>query len=240
MHTRTDDTFSYVDVCRSVDDQFPCISTRAWHCRTADRATANAAAISRRRARRILEIFMLLSAMMAMPNTTNGQEIFSDGFESGDALQWSSQVPPAASADGTYQFAVYDSLQFASGGNLVIEDGIVETINGTYFNFDKVDMGGYSECSLILLWGLGLPPTAVGTFFSGVVFTDYFPDDPATLSVDESGEVTWTVTFNVINNVGFSGTLAAVGAGFSGDASGCNGTFPTLIFEGGKRNPGTQ
>jgi hypothetical protein len=59
----------------------------------------------------------------------------------------------AGSADGTYQFAIYDSLAFASGGNLVIDNDIVEAINGTYINFDKVD-GGVPECTLIFLWGI--------------------------------------------------------------------------------------
>ncbi|MEJ2737574.1 MAG: hypothetical protein P8189_29135, partial [Anaerolineae bacterium] len=37
--------------------------------------------------------------------------------------------------DGAYQFAIYDSLLFASGGNLVITDDVVEAVNGTYTNF---------------------------------------------------------------------------------------------------------
>jgi len=35
------------------------------------------------------------------------------------------------SVDGTYQFAVYDSFAFASGGNLEIVDAVVDVINGT-------------------------------------------------------------------------------------------------------------
>lgn len=133
----------------------------------------------------------------------------------------------AGSADGTYQFAVYDSLAFASGGNLVISDGVVEAINGTYSNFDKVDGGGNSECTLIFLWGVGLNPTDVGDFASGVQFVDSYP---------EGGEMTWTLTFTTDDNLGFSGTLAAVGANFTGQDTGCNGSFPTLSVEGGKSN----
>ena len=129
----------------------------------------------------------------------------------------------AGSADGTYQFAIYDSLAFASGGNLVIGDDIVEAINGTYINFDK----GNEDCTLIFLWGLGLSPTAVADFSSGVEFTDTYPD---------GGDMTWTVVFSLDHNLGFSGTIDAVGADFTGVDTGCNGTFPRLTFEGGKSN----
>jgi hypothetical protein len=133
----------------------------------------------------------------------------------------------AGSSDGTYQFAIYDSLAFASGGNLVIADDIVEAINGTYINFDKVDGGGISECTLIFLWGIGLTPTAVEDFETGVEFTDTYPD---------GGDMTWDVVFTLDDNLGFSGTIDAEGANFTGADVGCNGTFPTLTFEGGKSN----
>jgi hypothetical protein len=133
----------------------------------------------------------------------------------------------AGSADGTYQFAIYDSLTFASGGNLVIDDDMVEAINGTYINFDKVDGGGVSECTLIFLWGIGLSPTPVEDFESGVEFTDTYPD---------GGDMTWTVVFSIDDNTGFSGTIDAVGSDFTGDDIGCNGSFPTELFEGGKSN----
>ena len=131
------------------------------------------------------------------------------------------------SVDGTYQFAIYDSLAFASGGNLVIDGGVVDTINGTYINFDKVDSGGASECTLIFLWGIGLTPAAVEDFASGVSFTDTYPD---------GGEMAWTVTFTVDDNLGLSGSIDAVGSAFTGTDVGCNGNFPTLAFEGGKSN----
>jgi len=142
----------------------------------------------------------------------------------------------AGSANGTYQFAVYDTVAFASGGNLVIDDDIVEVINGTYVNFDKgvidPDTGdeitdGVSECTVIFAWGVGFTPTAVDDFETGVEFTDTYPDD---------GDITWTVTFTLDNNLGFSGTIDAFGADFTGDDTGCNGTFPTQLFEGGKGN----
>ena len=133
----------------------------------------------------------------------------------------------AASLDGTYQFAVYDSLGFASGGNLVISGGEVFPLNGTYINFDKLDGQGNSECTLIFLFGIGLAPTDVADFGAGVEFTDSYPD---------SGDMTWTLSFTVDDNLGFEGTIDAVGSNFSGADEGCNGSFPTLVIEGGKSN----
>ena len=131
----------------------------------------------------------------------------------------------AGSLEGTYQFSLYDSLAFASGGNLVIEDGAVAAINGTYANFDKTDDQGEAECPLIFQWGFDLTPTAVESFAEGVEFTDTYPD---------GGEIAWTVTFTNDGNLGFSGAVDAVGSNFSGVDEGCNGSFPTLLFEGGK------
>ncbi len=177
----------------------------------------------------ILVAFIFTAASVAVPESSSGQEIFSDGFESGNTKQWSTQITFAS--DGTYHFAVYDSLAFASGGNLVIADGVVEAINGTYFNFDEVDGGGDSECTLFFLWGPGLNPTAVDDFASGVQFVDSYPD---------GSEMTWTLSFSIEDNVGFSGTLSAAGASFTGADFGCNGSFPTLIIEGGKSYRSTQ
>ena len=143
----------------------------------------------------------------------------------------------AASVDGIYQFAIYDSEGFASGGNLVIDNGVVIQITGTYMNFDKgvidpdtgdVIPGGDFECTLVLRWGDYLTPAAVEDFASGVPFTD--------LNYSGGGQMDWTVTFTVDDNLGFSGSIDAVGSAFIGVDTGCNGTFPTLQFEGGKSN----
>jgi len=131
----------------------------------------------------------------------------------------------AGSLEGTYQFALYDSLAFASGGNLVIEDGMVAAINGTYVNFDKADDQGEAECPLIFQWGFDLTPATVESFGDGVEFSDTYPD---------GGQITWTVTFTVDADLGFTGLLDAIGEYFTGVDTGCNGTFPSLLLEGGK------
>ena len=134
----------------------------------------------------------------------------------------------AASVDGTYQFAIYDSALFATGGFLEIFDGDVETIWGTYNNYDKDENSdGVEDCTVVFQWGDFFEPTAVEDFESGVQFTDSYAG---------SGDMTWTLTFTVSDNMGFSGTISAVGSGFSGDNDGCNGTFPPMVFEGGKTN----
>lgn len=136
------------------------------------------------------------------------------------------------SVDGTYQFAVYDDLGFASGGNLEIVDAVVDVINGTFVNYDKVDGGGIPECPVIFQWGFDLAPTSVEDFASGVEYDEVYPpgDD------FDGGTITYTITFTVDDNLGFSGTLDAVGSEFSGLDLGCNGTFPQMELYGGKSN----
>ena len=90
-----------------------------------------------------------------------------------------------------------------------------------------MDGQGESVCTLIFLWGVGLNPTDLDAFASGVEFVDSYPD---------GGEMTWTLTFEVDDNLGFTGTLEAVGANFTGGDTGCNGSFPTLRIDGGKTN----
>jgi hypothetical protein len=132
-----------------------------------------------------------------------------------------------ASVDGTYQISIYDSALFAAGGNIVIADGIVTEINGTYFNWDKLD-GGDPACTLQFLWGIYLSPTPLADFASGVTFSDDYTNTG-------SGVMEWTVSFTVENNLSISGTITAVGSDFTDpDELGCNGDFPQLVLEGGK------
>ena len=133
----------------------------------------------------------------------------------------------SASSDGTYQISIYDSAFFAAGGNFVIDEGIVTQINGTYFNWDKLD-GGDPACTLQFLWGIGMSPTPLADFADGVTFSDSYTSTG-------SGVMEWTVTFTVENNMVISGTVAAVGSDFTDpDELGCNGTFPALTLLGGK------
>ena len=172
----------------------------------------------------------LLNATAAVRVTSGSVVILGSKIDNHQMSQDPTTLEPsfgvgAGSLEGTYQFALYDSLAFASGGNLVIDDGVVTAINGTYVNFDKADGQGEAECPLIFLWGFDLTPASVESFANGVQFTDTFPD---------GGEITWTVTFTVNANLGFTGQLDAVGENFTGVDAGCNGIFPSLLFEGGK------
>jgi hypothetical protein len=133
----------------------------------------------------------------------------------------------ATSADGTYQISIYDSALFAAGGNFVIDGDVVTQINGTYFNWDKLD-GGEPSCTLQFSWGLGLSPTPVADFASGVTFSDSYTSTG-------SGVMEWTVTFTIENNMVIDGTVSAVGSDFTDPTElGCNGTFPALVLMGGK------
>lgn len=133
----------------------------------------------------------------------------------------------SASVDGTYQISIYDSAFFAAGGNIVIENGIVTQINGTYFNWDKLD-GGDPACTLQFLWGISLSPTPLADFANGVTFSDSYTST-------DSGVMEWTVTFTVVDNMVIDGTVAATGSDFTlPEELGCNGDFPTLPMMGGK------
>ena len=133
----------------------------------------------------------------------------------------------SASSDGVYQISIYDSAFFAAGGNFVIDSDIVTQINGTYFNWDKLE-GGESVCTLQFLWGLGMSPTPLADFADGVTFSDNYTSTG-------SGVMEWTVTFTVEDNMVIDGTVAAVGSDFTEtDELGCNGTFPALTLKGGK------
>ena len=133
----------------------------------------------------------------------------------------------SASVDGTYQVSIYDSALFAAGGNFVIADGVVTQINATYFNWDKLE-GGEPACTLQFLWGLGMSPTPLADFATGVTFSDSYASTG-------SGVMEWTVTFTVSDNMVIDGTVAAVGSDFTDPTElGCNGTFPSLPLRGGK------
>jgi len=130
--------------------------------------------------------------------------------------------------DGTYQFALYDSLLFAAGGNIVISGGQVTAIVGTYTNWDKLD-GGEPACTLLFQWGQGLTPAPVADFADGVTFSDsYIPSG--------SGVMTWTVEFVPGDGPSLVGQVTAVGSQFSGQDAGCNGDFPALVLHAGKTN----
>ena len=133
----------------------------------------------------------------------------------------------SASVDGVYQISIYDSAFFAAGGNIVIDEGEVTQINGTYFNWDKLD-GGEPACTLQFLWGLGMSPTPLTDFANGVEFSDSYVSTG-------SGVMEWTVVFTVEGNMVIDGTVTAVGSDFTAsDELGCNGDFPALTLMGGK------
>lgn len=128
--------------------------------------------------------------------------------------------------DGIYQFALYDQILFAAGGNLVIQGGQVTAIVGTYFNFDKLD-GIDPACPVIFQWGPNLTPAPVADFADGVTFSDSY--EPT-----GSGVMTWTVQFVPGDGPSLEGEVTAVGSEFTGEDVGCNGDFPALLFRAGK------
>lgn len=149
-------------------------------------------------------------------------------------LESSTPLAAKASVDGAYEFTLTDSEGFAAGGEIVIADGVVQTITGTFANWDKdQDSDNEADCPLVFRWGLDFPATAVSDMADGVTFTDSY-------TASGSGEMTWTVEFVATDGLGISGTITAAGADFpsssdpSLDESGCNGAFPVLTMAGGK------
>ena len=144
----------------------------------------------------------------------------------------------AGSIDGIYQFTIWDQdpfteAVFATGSEMVVANGLVIEILGTYGNWQKLnDQQDDYACPVLWGWGWDLPVAGVPVedFADGFTYTEdhrYY---------DDGGEFTWTLTLTFDENVGFSGTIDAVGADFSGVDTGCNGTFPQLQVFGGKAN----
>ena len=130
--------------------------------------------------------------------------------------------------NGIYQIALYDRASYSTGGNLVVEDGAIESLAGTYTNWDKVDGSGNPECTWQFLFGWNLPtPTSIEDMADGVEFSDDH-------SINDLGILTYTIALEIHDNLSITGTIDAVGSEFEGDAAGCNGDFPRLTIYGGK------
>ncbi|MEN8164715.1 MAG: hypothetical protein ABFS37_11350 [Acidobacteriota bacterium] len=143
-------------------------------------------------------------------------------------LEGSVSSSGATDVNGIYQFAIYDSLSYSTGGNLVVEDGAVEALDGTYTNWDKLDGSGDSECTWQFLFGWGLAmPTSLEDLEDGVTFSDDH-------SIHGLGVLTYTVSLDIRDNLYITGTIDAVGSDFPAENEGCNGTFPQLLIYGGK------
>ena len=143
-------------------------------------------------------------------------------------LEGSVSSSAVAEVNGIYQFAIYDSLSYSTGGNLVVEDGAVEALDGTYTNWDKLDGSGNSECTWLFLFGRGLAtPVTLEDLADGVEFLDDH-------STHDLGRMTYTVVMEITDNLYITGTIDAVGSDFPAGDDGCNGTFPQLVIYGGK------
>lgn len=133
-----------------------------------------------------------------------------------------------ADINGIYQIALYDSESFSTGGNLVVENGAVETLAGTYTNWDKESTPDNPECTWLFKFGWNLPtPTSIEDLADGVEFSDDH-------GIYGLGVLTYTIALEISDNLYVTGTIDAVGSEFTGDSSGCNGTFPQLTVYGGK------
>jgi hypothetical protein len=99
-------------------------------------------------------------------------------------------------------------------------------------NWDKGGDPNNPVCILIFPFGEAyLDIFPVAEFASGKVFTQTY---------EGGGSMTYTLAFTLTDNQTITGTIEAVGTGFTAgtdyDDTGCNGTFPTLTLRGGKTN----
>lgn len=129
-------------------------------------------------------------------------------------------------AEGTFQISLYDSANYATGGQMRIENGAMTMLDATYTNWDKVDTQGNPACKWIFLLGSSLDGSpSLGELENGVsIVADY--------SSSNLGSITYTLKLSA-SGKGFSGTIDAVGSGFPADVDGCNGTFPQQIVYAG-------
>ncbi len=139
----------------------------------------------------------------------------------------------AAGGDGTYQFAVYDTIGASGGGNIVVAGGNITGINGIEINYEKdEDQDQVSDCPVLFDIGSGFSDDfaihPVADYASGV---SYHLNYPANGSFS-GGDLVFTFTLNKSGS-SLVGTLTAVGSNFSGDDAGCNGSFPALTLMAG-------
>jgi hypothetical protein len=156
-----------------------------------------------------------------------GSKVDNDA-DTGDPTTLASWISSCGSLDGTYQIALYDSWEYATAGYLEVDGGMVTNAKGTYMNWDKGGDPENPDCILIFPWGGAyLDIYDVSAFASGVSFTQ---------SYSGGGSMAYTLTFDLTENQNITGTIDAVGSGFTGEDTGCNGNFPTQTLRGGKEN----
>lgn len=146
---------------------------------------------------------------------------------SGDPTTLEAWTPigAASSPDGVYQISIYDSDNYATGGSATFVNRELTGIDASYSNYDKMSGEDPSCLYTYRLEASFTPPLTLEQLDSGVEFTIVYPG---------SGEMTYSLSLELDDNLGLSGSVGAVGASFSADESGCNGIFPDLEIRGGK------
>ncbi|HHQ49292.1 MAG TPA: hypothetical protein ENK19_10485 [Acidobacteria bacterium] len=156
-----------------------------------------------------------------------------NGSSDGTTLEGWWACGGAAGGDGTYHYAVYDSIGATGGGDIVIASDNVTAIDGMEINYEKdEDQNGESDCTVLFDIGSAYSNDfevhALSDYASGV---SYKLNYPASGSFS-GGDLTFTFTFTRSGSA-LVGTLTAVGSNFSGNDAGCNGTFPALTLKAG-------
>jgi len=156
-----------------------------------------------------------------------------NGSSDGTTLEGWWACSGGTGGDGTYQFALYDSIGPIGGGNIVVASGNVTDITGIEINYEKdEDQDQNPDCPVLFditsAFSDDFAVHPLADYATGVSYSLTYPAD-GTFS---GGDLTLTYTLTTSGSA-LTGTLTAVGSNFSGDDAGCNGSFPALALNAG-------
>ena len=162
-------------------------------------------------------------------------------FSDGTTLEaWWKAGTAAGTPDGTYYLDVEDAEGPVGGGRMIVANGLVTSLYGSYVNFeqDLHPQDGYADCPIVFGWSVEndltdpnpYTPIVTSGFANGVQIQNTYNEYQGGPLL---GDITWTITFTVSGNMSLSGTLGAVGSNFGisstgDDNTGCNYTLLDL------------
>lgn len=175
-------------------------------------------------------LHVVVSSGSAVVVASKNDNTFSDGTT---LEAWWQAGTAAGTPDGTYYLDVEDSQGPVGGGRMIVANGLVTSMYGSYVNFeqDENPADGYADCPIVFGWAVendltdpSYTPIVTSGFANGVQILNSYNEYQGGPLL---GDINWTITFTVSNNMSLSGTLGAVGSNFGissngDDNTGCN------------------